>query len=267
MIHRGDQKPDLSNYNIRIQLPKNMEELSNKVHLISFYVTEGSNLDGFFSFRYDREVIVMEMIHWISSSESACREMLTYLQENYWYFEIWFEFDARDRLLQSLLAEYGAKLSQTTQKMILSKKLHETSVEGVEYLNEKYVDQYIKLRGMNSDATELLEILEENDPSESGTEYIILVAIQDHMVAGCLEMIRIDDDYTLCGLLVDKHYQEQAFASKLLAKARKIAKKGTFSAEINPIEEQTICLLTSLGFTSVDDHVYVNATWHPNRKG
>lgn len=47
MIHRGDQKPDLSNYNIRIQLPKNMEELSNKVHLISFYVTEGSNLDVF----------------------------------------------------------------------------------------------------------------------------------------------------------------------------------------------------------------------------
>lgn len=225
---------------------------------LAFGSFDGEEMTGLFLFsRWEDKYLVMS--RWLTRSETAGREMLTYLNREYPGYGVEFTFRPQDALLKKLLLEAGATVFPEQRDMKLVGPVTAVDTSGIEPLSKALEPRYFVLhRDSNPDGETYWtgEMVAANQ-----ARFIVLLALQDGVPVGYLDLGLGEGGSNVGDLYVDPAYRRQGWGRKLLGKAieRNGAKPLTLQVDVD--NEPAIRLYENMGFRAVPDSSRIDAIW------
>lgn len=216
-------------------------------------VYDGDRMTGLFAFLVLPDENYLEMLVGLSREQSAYRESLRYLEENYPNFTADFVFNPNNFLLKNELAARNALFEKEQQKMVFTGQMPSVDTAGIEPLTEKFAAEYCEIHNkeMYWTAEKVLRAQE---------RFRTLLAIDGGKVVGYIDVTKIFDENEPFDLFVLENHRRKGHGRRLLAKALELNRPHGMMLLVETDNAAAIRLYESTGFATV--HGQNNLTAH-----
>ncbi len=245
--------PMLSNEaQVAANLRKPIEECPEQYAVLGVY--EDELLIGLFSFAVLEEERYLELLVGLSRSSAAYSAILRYLERSYPGCDVDFVFNPQNVLLRELLEQMGAAFEPEQQKMVLDELVSGVDTSGVVLLTPQYAPQYFAMHNRDMYWT--------GEKVAAATDrFRTLLAIEDDIVVGYLDVTHCFDENEPYDLLVREEYRRKGYGRKLLARAVELNRPRGMMLLVDVDNVDAIRLYESLGFEKVEHQNSLTARW------
>ena len=210
----------------------------------AYIVLEDEKINGLFVWLILPHEKYIEMLIGLSKEESAIREMLTFVENEYKGYQFDFVINPRHNLFCKLLHSKNVKFDDEQQWMTLEKEIDNQYHHDIVLLTQEYENQYIDKHNKNTYWT-AEKVIEAKD------KFRVFLAIYEEKVVGYIDVTYCYDKNEPYDIWVDKDFQNKGYEQALLQAAIKLNKPNQMMVlvDINNFDE--IEMFQSVGFVPV----------------
>ena len=242
----------------REQLLSGLTETFSKKGNLCFGAFDEERMTGLFVFSLLEETYLV-MSRWLTRSEGAGREVLTFLKQHYPSYGVEFTFKPENTLLRQLLLEAGATVFPEQRDMELIGPVPDVNTWGIVPLSKEYEAQYFALHRDSDPEGETYWTGEMVAADPSG--FLVLLAVEGGTPVGYLDLGLGEGGGNVADLFVDKAHRRQSWGRKLLGKAIERNGKKPMTLQVDVDNGPAIRFYEGMGFRFVPDSGRVDAIW------
>ena len=223
-----------------------------------FAVFDGEKTAGLFAFDpLEEDYFVTDL--WLTRSEAAAREMLTYLQGEYSGYGIEFTFSPQNTLLRKLLVEVGATVFPEQRNMERNGPVLPIETTGITPIVECYEPAYYALHHDSDPEGENYWTGEMVAADKEG--FLVLLAMTDGVPVGFLDLGLGDEGNNVSDVYVDPVHRRKGWGRKLLAQAIESTGAKKLTLQVDVENDPAIRLYESMGFQFKQEDSWMDALW------
>ena len=229
---------------------------------LCFGAFEGEGMTGMFVFsRFEENYLVTS--RWLTRSETAGREMLAYLRQQFPGYGVEFTFRPEDTLLKGLLREVRATVFPAQRNMErVDRSAPPADTSAIVLYSKAYEQPYLALHRDSDPAGETYWTGEMVTADESG--FLVLLALADGVPVGYLDLGLSEEGNNVADLYVDQAYRRKGWGRKLLGKAVELAGDKPLTLQVDVDNAAAVALYESMGFQTKPDSSFIDAIWRIN---
>ncbi len=232
----------------------NLYDSLKKDNRKAYIVTEGEKVTGLFVWMILPDEKYIEMLIGLSKEESAIREMLAFIENEYKGYQLDFVINPQHNLFYNLLQSKNAKFEEEQQWMAWEKEINNQYQHQIVLLTQEYEEQYIDKHNKDTYWT-AEKVIEAKD------KFRVFLAIHEEKVIGYIDVTYCYDKNEPYDIWVDNEFQDKRYEQALLQAAIKMnePKKMMVLVDVNNYDE--IEMFKSVGFVPVIGTNSVYATY------
>ena len=228
---------------------------------LCFGAFEEEAMTGLFVFsRFEENYLVTS--RWVTRSETAGREMLAYLRQQFPGYGVEFTFRPEDELLKKLLWEAGATVFPEQRDMALTGPVPMVETAGIEPLSKTHEQAYFALHRDSDPEGETYWTGEMVAADEE--RFLVLLALADGVPVGYLDLGLGEEDDNVADLYVAPAHRRKGWGRKLLGKAVELAGDKPLTLQVDVDNTAAVALYESMGFQTKPDSSFIDAIWRIN---
>ncbi|MBQ3487718.1 MAG: GNAT family N-acetyltransferase [Clostridia bacterium] len=223
-----------------------------------FAALDGEEAAGLFAFDpLEEDYFVTDL--WLTRSEAAAREMMTYLQREYGGYGMEFTFSPRDMLLRKLLAEVGATVFPEQRNMERNGPVPSVDTTGIAPIAKVCEPAYYALHresdpeGENYWTGEMV--------AADGEGFSVLLAMADGVPVGFLDLGLGEEGNNVSDLFVLSAHRRKGWGRKLLTKAIELTGAKQLTLQVDVDNGPALALYEGMGFRFKPEDSWMDAIW------
>ncbi|HMM01170.1 MAG TPA: GNAT family N-acetyltransferase [Bacilli bacterium] len=229
------------------QLKRNLIKPMNSKDYKVFCVNYDSKIAGLFSFLILPNEKYIEMLVGLSKNKEVYKDVLEYLKQNYFGYNVDFVFNPGNRYLKEILIENKAKFEKEQIKMkYKSECAIDYNNEKIVAYDNKYFKQYNDIHSKDMYWTADRVVLAKN-------KFKTLLAINNENVIGYIDFTYCFDENEPYDLFVIEEQRGKGYGEALLRKALEVNKNKEMMLLVDFDNDVVINLCKKVGFVVLEN--------------
>ena len=218
----------------------------------AFVVSKDGVIEGLFVFIILPDDRYVEMLIGFTKVEEVFTEMLEYIENNYYGYQMDFVFNPLNTAIFEPLKSKGAIFESEQMKMIQDGSVPNVSTNSIKLLSDKLVKQYCDLHSTDTYWTgeRIVSALD---------KFRVLLAVKDGQVLGYLDVQSCFDINEIYALYIKPEVASQGYELSLLAKAIELNKPNQMMVVVDVDNKEEVDLYTAAGFVKLEGQNSVTA--------